>query len=321
MNTMDCADIKAMLSGLVDDEVEPTSRHQAERHLAECKACRDMIDEAEALDRLITIEAEDSFNTLPEGFEAAVFATINEPAQPVMTSYAMRWTTWAGWMAAAASLALALTIWVMDRKSSFFESPTNSQARVLPDRDFPEIDILVDAPPVTVMTTSLTWAPVFDTALDPLADTSMFALPQSDDAFESTSVRDEVTGLVKKKSRELSALSDRPTLSVDDAQILYNASILLEMIAESDTNSFTDIEMARQILVYDELLPRLAQVRVALNPADRPSVLAAESILTRIVQGPIDLEDIRMLRETVLQLKLADEVATLSNRGPKGGSA
>ena len=44
---MDCTDIKAMLSGLVDDELDAPTRHQAERHLANCKACRSLVSEAE----------------------------------------------------------------------------------------------------------------------------------------------------------------------------------------------------------------------------------------------------------------------------------
>ena len=55
---MDCTDVKALLSGLVDDEVDGDVRHAAERHIAGCAGCRTLLDEAEALDALIRAETE-----------------------------------------------------------------------------------------------------------------------------------------------------------------------------------------------------------------------------------------------------------------------
>ena len=58
MDTMDCTDIKALLSGLVDGVVPDGQRHVAERHLAGCGTCRGLLDEAEAVNRLIVLDAE-----------------------------------------------------------------------------------------------------------------------------------------------------------------------------------------------------------------------------------------------------------------------
>lgn len=316
MNTMDCADIKALLSGLIDDEIDSETRHLAERHLSGCKSCRALINEAEDLDRLMAVDAEDSFGALPPGFVDAVVETVRIPA-PVMKPYALRVTTWVGWLAAAASLMLALTLWVNDRRSDF----PDTAIAIMPDDT--QAPLILDRPAVHMA--SLT-VPVFGSELDRFGDVSWYTLPETDTGLRPRISRDRSTTddpveIVRKKSRELSALSDRSTLTLDEAQTLYSASILLEMIAEADTDSFADVEMARQILEYDELLPRLRQIRSRLEPADRPTLVAAESLFTWILRGPIDLADVAQLREIVVELNLHDEFASLSDRGPRGGSA
>ncbi|MHC4106502.1 MAG: zf-HC2 domain-containing protein [Planctomycetota bacterium] len=113
---MDCTDIKAMLSGLIDGEVDGTTRHDAERHLAGCESCRQMVDEAERLDERVAAEA--------GSYQAGGWSKELEGAVLSRTVYADgrratgQWTTWLGWLAAAASLALALTIWALERQGS-----------------------------------------------------------------------------------------------------------------------------------------------------------------------------------------------------------
>ena len=115
MRAVDCTDIKAMLSGLIDDEVDATARHEAERHLAECGRCRQLLDEAEALDELVQADVESLIDPrgLPTGFEAVV---LDRTLSPEPVNRMQIWITWAGWTAAAAALVLAATIWVTGRK-------------------------------------------------------------------------------------------------------------------------------------------------------------------------------------------------------------
>ena len=118
MKSLDCTDIKALLSALVDDCVESDTRHQAERHLADCQSCRTLIDEAEAAEAMVAASVGDLvlFDTLPDGFKANVLArTVYADDK---SYHPQRWTTWLGWLAAAASLALALTIWVVDNSGN-----------------------------------------------------------------------------------------------------------------------------------------------------------------------------------------------------------
>ena len=60
---------------------------------------------------------------------------------------------------------------------------------------------------------------------------------------------------------------------------------------------------------------RLAAARGNIDPADLPALFAAESIFTRIALGPIDINDLRRIRESVINLNLADVIDELSDRG------
>ena len=76
MKSLDCTDIKALLSALIDDCVESDTRHLAERHLADCKSCRTLIDETEAAEAMVAASVGDlaPLDTLPDGFKANVLA-------------------------------------------------------------------------------------------------------------------------------------------------------------------------------------------------------------------------------------------------------
>ena len=303
MNTMDCADIKALLSGLIDDQVDPETRHLTERHISNCSSCRALMNEAESLDRLIALEGENSFQQLPAGFEESVLRLTGTSS--VIIPYHRRLSTWLGWMAAAASLALAMTIWVNDRQKLIDLSAGNFVVENIPN---PPIDIVVPqvVAPVQVHKANYT-RPVYGNHMNPFDDDFFFV---TDDENETSTME-----AVRADSRKLDELSDRLTISEDDALTLYTASILLEMIAHADTTTFADIEMARRIIEYDDVLQRLAAARDHLDPADLPALFAAESIFTRIVLGPIDINDLRRIRKSVINLNLAVVFDELSDRG------
>ena len=112
----------------------------------------------------------------------------------------------------------------------------------------------------------------------------------------------------------LIGLTRGQAINREDAETLYATSNLLDTLNRADLSSFADVERIRQIAVYDDLLPRLAKVRANLSPAERPVVLAAESVLLRVVNGPLDLQDLRELHDTVAALDLSSEVGAISNR-------
>jgi hypothetical protein len=114
MTRLDCKDIKALLSGLIDGELDEETRHSAERHLGDCASCRRVMDEAEGLDELVQTNARSLVDPrgLPAGFEDEVLSRTTR-AHP--RSYFQQWTTWTGWFAAAAALGLAIFIWTADQ--------------------------------------------------------------------------------------------------------------------------------------------------------------------------------------------------------------
>lgn len=125
MKTMDCKDIQANLSGLLDDELTPERRHLAERHLVSCELCRTMIDDAERADALVSADVGawlDESSGLPQGF---IDGVLGRTVQSDRRDRIAGWVAWSGWLAAAASLALAATIWFVDRATFMAESEQN----------------------------------------------------------------------------------------------------------------------------------------------------------------------------------------------------
>jgi predicted anti-sigma-YlaC factor YlaD len=293
MTNFDCKDIKAILSGMVDGEVDTATRHMAERHLADCKACRELLNEAERVNEMVALEAQRLLWPvgLPAGFEEAV---LSRTAYAEAYNFAgRRWTSWLGWVAAAASLLLALSIWMLDRRE------------------------LVPAQPLQALNQPRLSSSSMANASYLRSWTSEAALPAEgfERAVLTSGTLDEAT---QRDIDEQLALVQpamyrpRSALSRDDADTLYSASTLLEMLAQADLTSFADVERIRRIAEYDNMLARLAEVRGHVSLADRPLVIAAESVLLRIVNGPLDSSDLEMLNDTVSRLDLATELEDIS---------
>lgn len=269
---MDCTDVKALLSALIDDEVDGTTRHRAERHLVQCDACRSLITEAESIDELVVADALAlEPGELPVGFEGAVLGrTIYDRTR---RPFAERWTTWLGWLAAAAAIALATTIWMIDRPGRVEHAATTGGTE-------------------TTLLAPVVYGPA------PALKASLF---KDDRRSRGSGAGAALTPIL-------------PGVSAEDGDTLFAASSVLELLAAADLEGFADVERIRRIVEYDDLLPRLASARERIPHADRPVVLATESILTRIVRGPLSTEDLQNLRETALRLELGSMTAQMSDR-------
>ena len=115
-------------------------------------------------------------------------------------------------------------------------------------------------------------------------------------------------------SRRTPASAMRPRLTRDDAEMLDTASLLLEMLLAGGGHGFARLDEIRRIAEYDELLPGLAAAREHSPPADRPAILASESVLHRIMYGPLDDRDLQDLRSSVKVLGLPRRLATISGQ-------
>jgi len=286
---LDCTDIKAMLSALIDDEADDADRYRAERHLAGCKECRELISEAERNDALVAaaVAGDDLPGGIPAGFEAAVLARATGADQ---IGAGRQWTVWLGWFTAAAVILLSAALWWLDRPQTM-TGP-----------------LAADGP-----TGRSTWIrPVVNEVAQypmnaPAAARSSAPVAQAAGPLRTWRVEDPAPRAVSSLTR-------------DDAETLEGVSLLLAMVRLSDEDGFAGIERARQVIEYDELLSRLSVVRTNLPAKDQPPVLAAESMLYRIVRGPLSVADVREMRQTISRLDLPQQIDAISGRWPREAS-
>lgn len=301
MTNLDCKDIKALLSGLVDGELDAPTRHEVERHLADCKACRDMVSHAERLNEMVALDAQRNLWPvgLPAGFEEAVLRrTIYGEAYQFA---GRRWTSWLGWVAAAACLLLALSAWVLQQQQRLTRGGPRGPV-------VSSVESHAGAMPAAYMRS---WTSDRPQQADPSAD-------EWDPALRRTV--DEELALVQPILASRIESADA-FIAPEDADTLYAASNLLVMLGQAREGGFADIERIRAIAEYDDLLERLASTRERLSPEDRATVMAAESILLRIVNGPLNLEDARLLQQTAQTLRLAVQLQAMSDRWPAMASS
>jgi hypothetical protein len=282
--------------------------------MADCKSCRELLDQAEAAEAMVaaSIAALGDADPLPDQFESTVLAR---------TIYADRHgahgrlMNWFGWLAAAAALALAVSIWVMDRRT-IFRGPAPEFARA---------DAYQVGPGLRSYTRDGVGSPderSLDSAVASGSDATQVqpASYHGPDPFSFVelnrlSMMPAWSGPSSQQTEARAAdLSRAHALSRDDSETLDDVSRLMMMLAQSPDQSFVEVERIRRIAEYDRLLPRLARLRANLAPQDRTAVIAAESVLYRVVRGPVSSEDVREMRDTVSQLELARRLEAIGNR-------
>jgi len=334
MRPMDCTDIKVLLSGLIDDELDAETRHLAERHIAECRACRDLVDEAEAAHQLLASEAELNLapDELPAGFAGAVLSRTvydEDHRRGPLTG----WVNWLGWMAAAACLVLAITIWALDHRplaprmngdpSPVVQAPTTAQPTVIqtvgyttPGRSWISDG---DYSPGALEPAGPEAAAPNEAPVDAIGD---HGAPDAavDDARTAAAMAE--SAMIGDTVPEALLPAPQPWVAITraDAETLDATALLLEMLLSGDDRSFADVESIRRIIEYDELLAHLAATRGRLEPNLRPAMFAAESILWRIVHGPLSLDDLQELRQTVADSGLPAQLKAISRRWQPSGA-
>jgi hypothetical protein len=203
-------------------------------------------------------------------------------------SYFARWTNWTGWIAAAACLALAALVW-LDRTPAM---PGDRAARL----------------GAGVRSTTYAPGPELQSRVQ-MADLLPAEFAPAPDTAPSTA---PTTGGAAQLDEVIAA----DTLTQEDAEALYAASLLMDMVAHIDAGggSFAQADRVRRITEYDNLLPRLAEARKNSRAEDHGMIYAAEAILFRIVRGPISVTDLQELRNTIIRMSLHSALEAASER-------
>ena len=338
----ECADVAAVLSGLVDDVVSANVRHQAERHMVTCASCMQLLDEAEAMDSLLAVSM-DEVQELPEGFEAAVLnaTTRSHALQPLK----YKWFARSGWLAAAASLALAGYVWINPATSS---NNTNNPAGTVADLNNnlndknthldPASNSFVNAADGNMnfvsyypLGSEVVSSPM-ENYLEPIdenfipvdAHVSTADDKPSADHATATAVRsfDSFTPALGLESAKSSAIvldrpmffNGQPRLFRDDKDTLHRVAEVLEMLIDFEGGSLKTAEEMRKIIELENLLSRSEIARGRIAAEHQFTLLNAESILYRIVYGPIAEFDLREMRDAARTVDLIGRIDRLSGR-------
>ncbi len=294
MRTFDCTDIKASLSALLDDQIEKQERYEAERHLAACAVCRALVDQAESSEKLLSRIYDASIQPLSEKFESSVlsqtvYASASSFRRPT-------WISWLGWVAAAAALTLAVTIWVMDQQLIRTLS-TTKVVGVLPQT--------------------------------PQTGTGNELSPQSATvAYGSTASRVSSAGIVNAapkidpfpvvinqplhRGSEKSHQSSKSPISNKAAETFSAAAIVMNILENSKGDDSVGTDYIRLLVENDDLLPRLASARAELDESNQHLVKVTEAILTRISLESLDADEFQNLRISAQRLELSAFLETSS---------
>jgi hypothetical protein len=340
----DCRDLAALLSGLIDDVVSPVERHAAERHMAGCRACAAMLTEAEEIEASLA-RTMDRGDDLPVGFEDAVLAATVGGARPAGRVF--RFVAASGWLAAAASIVLAVVLnnqswqpagtggsgYVRNDDSAALANGADDRSGDRGDRGDTRRERAGSTAGGSGNRTGL--ASVYTPGREMLSRVDDSYQPSRRDvqpaAAPATSESSGENGsvpLVATPRRPFmfftrpgaaetaTAAGDspqgadaKPTLSREDEDVLYAVSSLLDtLVEETDESSMRVAEDMRRRIESDRVLERLGAARLRLQPQDQAVILAAESILYRIVYGPVSLADLREMRSAVQGLNITREI-------------
>jgi len=304
MNTMDCIDIKAKLSAIVDDQLDPAERHAAERHLVDCTECRTLIEEAERIDASIAREGElIAHGGLPDGFEAGVLTRTVYADQPRVIRPA--WIAWSGWVAAAASLTLAVaTVWIGSSAPTAQDeqfATTGSGMTSNPSPATSERTETSIAQPVSYTTGFDLRSQTYDGTFTP----DVWRVSSTSPAYTSRSVAP-----VERNDAE----SDLSRLSLADTEALYTVSLLLDLLADPNLDIPVNIPQMQRAIESERLSERMGEIADQLEGRERRAILRAELVIHRLAAYEAHEGEPTRLREVIRESRLPDVISSIITR-------
>ncbi len=304
MNTMDCTDIKAKLSAIVDDQLEPAERHAAERHLVDCADCRVLIEETERIDASIAREGElIAHGGLPDGFEAGVLSRTVYADRPQAIRPA--WIAWSGWVAAAASLTLAAaTVWIGI-------SPPTDQSEPFASHD-PNRTAAASLGPAERTGTSIAQSASYTTGFD--LRSQAYDGTFSPDTWRVSSTSPAFTSASVLPVERNDAESDLSRLSLADTESLYTVSLLLDLLADPDLDIPVNIPQMKRAIESERLPERMGEIADQLEGRERRAILRAELVIHRLATYEEDEGEPTRLREVIRESRLPDVISSIITR-------
>ncbi len=272
---MDCVDFKVLLSPYIDGELGADARFAADRHLIECRACRELLERAEANDAAIRLACEReprllesvlATAALPDGFERSVLDRAG-----LRRTIAWRRTRGSlALLATAAALALAGALWVIWPAQQGNGREADGRSLIIRDGD--GLAGYGDVEP-----------------LDPQLHGPPKAL----------------------RVREASSRS-MPTLTVDEAQCLHNTALLIESIVATPFENVAARGRLREMAIYDELAERLAAIQHRFDTIDRRFIAASRAVLLELQREHLDLAAWNALQDDLRGFELARQLEILA---------
>ncbi len=270
--SLDCVDFKVLLSPYLDGELAVAQRFEADRHLIECKTCRELLERAEASDETIrALCANDpSYRSriggeiaLPSDFESNVLHRVRRRRT-------MQWTRVSGslgLLAAAAAIALTAVVWYVGLRGGRVDSNNSSGNFV---RDTPGA------------------------------------------GTEWESLGPGVYGPPPPVIRPRDTARSAPSLNGDEAQSVHGTATILQAMLTTPFEDVAARERLRQIAIYDELLIKLAEVDPKLDALDRRHLAAARATLIELLRGTSDLTSWNAMQEDMRAFDLPGALEEIS---------
>lgn len=103
MQRYECQDVQAVLSGLLDGELDATTSHLAEAHLSQCAPCRTLLQQAEETDDLLRATV-GSYAAWPSDLDRRIRTEVFGQAEDAAHARGRRrllFAAWSGWSIAA----------------------------------------------------------------------------------------------------------------------------------------------------------------------------------------------------------------------------
>jgi len=272
MQRYECQDVQAVLSGLLDGELDAAASHLAEAHLAQCSPCREVLQKAEETDDLLraTLTGHEAWPAaLERRIRAEVFGVV-DGAEAGHRRRRLLFAAWSGWsIAAVVMLGFGVTL----SQGRFNTTPMESPAGALATGEGAESLVVPEAvawvPPVGSEELARS---IIEGGLRLIEDEPSLSDPESGTSREALAMETEAAPV----------LPAAPERRVEPGRSSFNELALTGVEAE--------IETSRQL---DQWAASLPNPTLGSMPTDDPEPITEEVATLLASNEEVDPADAR----------------------------